>query len=685
MPVLTIDNLHVDYRTRSGPLHAVRGASLSIEQGEVLGLVGESGSGKSTLAYSIVRYLGGNGRIVGGRILFQGRDILTMSERDLTDLRGSEISMVYQDPHTSLNPALTVGEQVAEVVMIHKGMDHRAAMAETERLFTLVNLSGPRFMLGKYPHELSGGEKQRVLIASAFSCNPKLLILDEPTTALDATTAAEVLELLADLQRRFQTAVLYITHDLGLVARVAQRIQVIYAGQIVETGPTRDVLTDPRHPYTRSLLDSVPRPGTSIHEQRLPTVTGPFPNLRAVPDGCIFQSRCPFVADACRQGRVELRSTSPAREAACVRLEEIPEVKLPVVPAGTRPARSERTVLAAREIRVWHKITDSLAAFTPWRKPKYVRAADGVSLQVQPAETVGIVGESGSGKSTVARAMLGLNQARGEVELSGRTFSPPGSVDRDYRRRVQIVFQHPDSSLNPRKRVRDLVGRPLLLFGLANRRNLDEKIGELLRSVRLPESYADRYPHELSGGEKQRVAIARAFASQPDVIICDELTSGLDVSTQATIVNLLADLQERLGTSYVFIAHDLNLVRYVADRISVMYMGNVVESGLAEQVFEPPYHPYTEALISAALIPDLDVQVRHVRLEGPAPNPLDLPAGCRFHTRCPHKAGEICTLKVPALMGQQGHHPIACHIPIETLTQLPPVWHGAALKKEKDA
>lgn len=685
MPVLTVDNLHVDYRTRSGPLHAVRGARLSIKQGEVLGLVGESGSGKSTLAYSIVRYLGSNGRITHGTILFQGRDVLKMSGGELAALRGSEIAMVYQDPHTSLNPALTVGEQVAEVLMAHKGMDRRAAMAEAERLFTLVKLSGPRFVLGKYPHELSGGEKQRVLIASAFSCDPKLLILDEPTTALDATTAAEVLELLADLQRRFQTAVLYITHDLGIVARVAQRVQVIYAGEIVETGPTREVLADPRHPYTRSLLDSVPKPGTSIHEQRLPTVTGPFPNLREPSPGCIFQSRCPFAAEVCREGKIGLRPFGSNREAACARLEEIPEMRLPRVAAGVRPERPDETVLAAKEIRVWHKIAGSLAAFAPWRKPKYVRAADGVSLQVRSAETVGIVGESGCGKSTVARALLGLNEARGTVELDGRTFTPPSTVDRDYRRRVQIVFQHPDSSLNPRKRVRDLIGRPLLLFGLANRRNLQEKVAELLRSVRLPESYADRYPHELSGGEKQRVAIARAFACQPDVILCDELTSGLDVSTQATIVNLLADLQERLGTSYVFIAHDLKLVRYVADRIAVMYLGRVVENGTAEEVFQPPCHPYTEALISAALIPDLDVEIRRVHLEGPVPNPLELPAGCRFHTRCPRKIGDVCTLKDPVLMQQGDLHSIACHIPLETLKQVPRVWCGAERKKEKDA
>ena len=677
MPVLEIENLHVDYRTRSGPLHAVRGASLAIAEGEVLGLVGESGSGKSTIAYAIVRYLR-NGRIAKGSIAVNGRDVLAMSDRELAAWRGSEVAMVYQDPHTNLNPALTVGDQVAEVLMVHKKLSHQAALAEAERLLTLVNLPAARYLLKKYPHQLSGGEKQRVLIATAFSCDPKLLILDEPTTALDATTAAEVLELLADLQRRFRTSALYITHDLGIVARVAERVQVIYAGEIVETGPTREVLSEPCHPYTRSLLASVPRPDSSIRQEHLPTVTGPFPDLRQPPPGCIFQTRCPFVAEECRRGAVALDQVAPGRAAACLRLAAIPAAGLPPVPAAPRPRPGEEVLLAAEKLSVWHKVTTSLAMLTPWRKPRFVRAADGVSLDVRPGETLGIVGESGCGKSTVARALLGLNEAKGAVVLGGRRFDPPHKVNPEYRRRVQIVFQHPDSSLNPRKRVRDLVGRPLLLFGLANRGNVEEKVRAILAAVRLPESYAERYPHELSGGEKQRVAIARAFASRPDVIICDELTSGLDVSTQATIVNLLADLQERQGLSYLLIAHDLNLVRFLADRINVMYMGRIVESGEADEIFAPPYHPYTEALISAALIPDPRAEVRRVRLQGPLPSPLELPAGCRFHTRCPRRLGEVCALEDPRLVARGDHHKIACHIADAELAKVPPVWRGLA-------
>lgn len=675
MPVLRIEDLHAGYRTRSGWLHAVRGVSLTVNQGEVLGVVGESGSGKSTLAYAILRHLGRNGRITRGRILFQGRDILKIGDKKLTALRGSEIAMVHQNPHTALNPALTVGEQVVETLITHKRLDRQAAILETQRLFGLVNLPTGRFMLEKYPHQLSGGEKQRVLIATAFGSDPKLLILDEPTTGLDATTAAEVLDLLADLQRRFQTAVLYITHDLGVVARVAQRLHVMYGGEIVETGPTQAVLTDPCHPYTRLLLESIPKPGTFIREQRLPTVTGPYPDLRDPPVGCIFQNRCPYAEEICRQGEVRLSPVNPTREAACVRLEEIPDKALPQVPAQGRPMRPEdRTLLAVQNLRVWHKISRALISLLPWRKPRYVRAVDDISLQVRPAETVGLVGESGCGKSTFARALVGLHEAQGAVEMDGRTFEPPQMVDRDYRRRVQIIFQHPDSSLNPRKRVRDIIGRPLKLFGLLSSESLDEAVAELLRSVRLPESYAHRYPHELSGGEKQRVAIARAIASQPDIIICDELTSGLDVSTQATIVNLLADLQERLSVSYVFISHDLSLVRYMADRIAVMYLGRIVEDGGSKQIFEPPYQPYTEALLSAALIPSLDVDVRRVRLEGPLPNPLDLPRGCRFHTRCPRKMGDICAEEEPALLWWSDAHAIACHIPIEELKQVPPVW-----------
>ena len=684
MPVLTIEDLHVNYHTRNGVIHAVRGANLSIDQGQVLGLVGESGSGKSTLAYAIVRYLGAKGRIAKGIVRFENRDVLAMTDAELTDFRGGQVAMVFQDPHTSLNPSLTIGEQVSEVLTIHRKLPRQKALDETERLFGLVQLPAARYMMGKYPHQLSGGEKQRVLIATAFSCDPRLLILDEPTTALDATTAAEVLELLADLQRRFKTAVLYITHDLGIVSRVAQRVLVIYAGEIVETGPTQEVLAHPSHPYTRSLVESVPKPDATIHEQRLPIVTGRFPDLRHPPTGCIFQACCPYAADVCQQGEIGFQAIGADRHVACVRLDEIPREGLPAKPSAVRPTPSGKSILQAERLRVWYRITRSLDAFTPWRKPQYVRAVDDVSLEVKSGETLGLVGESGCGKSTVARALLGLNLAHGSVTLDGQRFEATQALDDAYRRRVQIVFQHPDSSLNPRKRVGDLIGRPLLLFGLANHRNVSEKVRDILISVRLPESYADRYPHELSGGEKQRVAIARALACQPDVIICDELTSGLDVSTQATIINLLADLQERLGISYLFVAHDLNLVHYVADRIAVMYLGRIVDSGRARDVFKVPFHPYTEALLSAALIPDPNMQVRRVHLGGNLPDPLNLPAGCRFHTRCQHKLGEICEKQDPALVDRGNSHTIACHITTEELLRFPPVWQTINSNEERD-
>ncbi|MGQ9583975.1 MAG: dipeptide ABC transporter ATP-binding protein [Anaerolineae bacterium] len=675
MSVLEVENLHVGYRTRSGPIHALRGVSLAIEKGEVVGLVGESGSGKSTLAYAIVRHLGGRGVITQGTILFEGRDVLAMNQSELAQFRGGQVAMVFQDPHTALNPALTVGEQVAEVIMVHRGLTRQQAREETERLLGLVQLPAARFVMDKYPHQLSGGEKQRVLIATAFSCDPKLLILDEPTTALDATTAAEILELLGDLQRRFQTAALYITHDLGIVNRVSQQVHVIYAGQIVERGPTQDVLAHPHHPYTRSLVQSVPQPGATIHERRLPVLSGPFPDLRQPPLGCIFQERCPYAEQPCRQGDVLLKRVGDKHEAACVRLGEISAESLPLLTAKARPPEAAVPVLKAQNLRIWHRVSRSLEAFLPWRQPRYVRAVDDVSLEVPAGQTLGLVGESGCGKSTVARALLGLNPAQGAIALGEQVFSSPRKVDRAYRKRVQIVFQHPDSSLNPRKRVRDLIGRPLIRFGLASRQNVATQVRAILESVRLPASYAERYPHELSGGEKQRVAIARGLASQPDVIICDELTSGLDVSTQATIVNLLAELQEKLGLSYLFIAHDLNLVHYVSDRIAVMYMGQIVDTGSAQEMFQAPFHPYTEALLSAALIPDPNVEVRRVRLSGELPDPLNLPAGCRFHTRCPHKIGAICEETSPPLLDYGGGHLIACHIPLEALRELPPVWH----------
>lgn len=675
-PLLRIDSLHVDYFTRRGPLHAVRAVSVSVDRGEVIGLVGESGSGKSTVAYAVVRCLPSNAHIARGKILFEGVDLLQLPEADLHRLRGRRIGMVYQDPNTSLNPALPLGEQVAEVLRHHLSLSGTAAVRATMELFERVNLPDPAFMLRKFPHEVSGGEKQRVLIAMAFALDPALIILDEPTTALDATTAAEILDLIRSLQLETGVSALYITHDLGIVARVARRLSVIYAGEIVEEGPADVVLTQPRHPYTRMLVASVPNP-YRLRQRRLPAFAGDPPDLHAPPSGCIFRLRCPFAQTACAAGPVVLSGAGPHRD-ACIRAEE--SILHPLPQPGPPPLGALRQVKDAALLEVSRlsvryrrrSLVDQLLR----RPPETVQAVVSATFTIRRGETLGLVGESGCGKSSLARALVGLEPFTGGLTMDGRSLTGPDEMDIDYRRAIQIVFQHPDSSLNPRQTVGTIIGRPLRLYGLAHGSQLRHKVLEMLERVHLPPAYATRYPHQLSGGEKQRVAIARAFAPQPRLVICDEITSGLDVSVQASIVNLLADLQEEQGTAYLFISHDLNLVRHIADRVAVMYLGKVVELCQTTDLLQPPYHPYTEALLSAVPVPDPGLQARRVRLSGSLPSPKNPPSGCPFHTRCPRKMGTICELQEPPLVEVRRGHWIACHIELATLEQIPPIWEN---------
>ncbi len=672
-PVLEIENLHIEYRTGRTAVHAVRGVDLVVGPGEVLGLIGESGSGKSSLAYAVMRYLPANGRVAQGRILFDGVDLAGLDEKAVRGLRGRQIAMVYQDPGTSLNPALTVGEQVAETLRAY-GRSRREAWQRASEWLGRVKLADPSSFMARYPHQLSGGEKQRVLIAMAFSGHPRLLLLDEPTTALDATTATGILDLLADLSHEFGAAALYITHDLSIVARIAHQVSVIYGGEIVEAGSVHSVLGRPLHPYTRALLASVPNPFRS-GRGHLASLEGRLPDLRTPPLGCIFQDRCPFVAEQCRTTPIKLIRRD-GRTVACVRLDSIADA--PIAPArqvqaaaGTadRPA-----LVAAQDLRVSYGSVSRFDRLLPWRR-RPVRAVDGVSLDVRAGETVGLVGESGCGKSTLARALVGLHPYDGRLAFEQASFRSRREIPRTYRRLVQIVFQHPDSSLNPRKRVRDLIGRPLRLHGVArDGRRVEHRTRELLRQVRLPETYMNRYPHELSGGEKQRVAIARAFASHPRLVICDEVTSGLDVSVQASIVNILTDLQASYGTSFLFISHDLSLVRHLADRVVVMYLGRVVEEGRVGQVFTPPFHPYTEALLAAAPLPDPAVETRIVHLEGTLPSLADPPRGCRFHTRCHRALGVVCEETDPPFVPAAEGHRLTCLIPVEDLRRVEPIW-----------
>jgi peptide/nickel transport system ATP-binding protein len=528
MTVLEVVNYTLEYATASGFVRALEAIDLAIGRGEVLGLVGESGSGKTSLAYAIMRHLPSRAR-ESGSIRLGGQSLMEASTAELGAIRGRRIGMVFQDPSTSLNPTLTLGRQLAEVLERHRGLTRRQARSEGETMLARVGIADPAAMMRRYPHQASGGEKQRVVIASAFACQPECILFDEPTTALDVITARQILDLFAELQAETGVASLYISHDLGLVSRVAARVAVLHRGRLVEQGPVATVFGAPRDDYTRRLLAAVPRPDHRLVEDK------------------------------------------PADAAPLIEVEQLS------VSAGGAPLQW-RGLLQRRQRRV-----------TGVTRPRLR-----VSLSIRPGEILGIVGESGSGKTTLARALTGLNRFDGALRFAGRTVARSGDMDRAYRRDVQIVFQHPDSSLNPRQRVREILSRPLALYGG------DARIEGLLEQVRLPASFAERFPHQLSGGEKQRVAIARAFASRPRLVICDEITSSLDVSVQAAVVELLVDLQRRHGTAYLFITHDLNLVRQIAHRIVVLQRGELVETIRTEELAKSgPRHPYTRALIDA--------------------------------------------------------------------------------------
>ncbi|MEO8132924.1 MAG: ABC transporter ATP-binding protein [Betaproteobacteria bacterium] len=549
--ILELDGYTLDYATRAGYQRALDAVTLHIAQGEVLGLVGESGSGKTSMAWAIMRYLPASAK-ESGRIALGGKELNTATVDEIAAIRGRRIGMVFQDPGTSLNPTLPLGEQLAEVLVRHRGLTRKQAWIEGEAMLARVGLRLPAAMMRRYPHEASGGEKQRVVIATAFACQPECILFDEPTTALDVITARQILDLFAELQTETHVASLYISHDLAVVSSIADRVAVLHRGRIVEQGSMKEVFAAPRDAYTRMLLDAVPRP-----DHRL---VAPWP------DRCGGRTRDDADGNA-----------FPAQRAT----DALIEVDRVSVVYGRKPFLSSLLRRANTQ-------------FTGNRE---------ISLNVRPGEILGIVGESGSGKSTLARALTGLNPFDGQIRFEGKPIACAGDMDRDYRRDVQIIFQNPDSSLNPRQRVGEILSRPLKLYGDPGRMPDKAAIARLLEQVRLPADFADRFPHQLSGGEKQRVAIARAFASNPKLVICDEITSSLDVSVQAAVIALLIDLQQRHGTSYLFITHDLNLVRQIAHRIAVMYRGDLVEMiGVAELAIGAR-HAYTRSLMAAVPAP----------------------------------------------------------------------------------
>jgi peptide/nickel transport system ATP-binding protein len=675
-PVLSIKDLHLSYGSGPGRVRAVRGVSFDINPGEVLGVVGESGCGKSTVAFASMGYVAPGGRITDGEILFQGKNIATMKSAELQRLRGKEIAMIFQNPLTSLNPSMTVGDQITEVLLQHTGMRESEARQRTIELFESVHLPSPEDVIHRYPHQLSGGQQQRVVIAMGMACDPALLIMDEPTTGLDVTTEATILDLVAELKEKTNAAILYITHNLGVIARVADRVVVMYAGEVAEEATVRELFDSPKHPYTTGLMGAVP--DVTRAEIALRPIPGQLPRPGMYTGGCPFAPRCSYSQEICTQEHPSLEPVGDASNhyARCFFSDEVSLER-----EEARELAEARSAVdggeAVLEIKDLRKYYEQSLGLLPWSSNKrVVRAVDGVSFEIGERETLALVGESGCGKTTLSSAVVGLlDDVDGEMHLNGSKLEPKiKNRSKQQRQELQIVFQNPDSSLNPAHTVYEIISRPLRLFrGDEVKGRIQEEVTNILESVNLHESYLWRYPSQLSGGEKQRVGIARALAANPRVIICDEPVSALDVSVQATVLNLLRRLQRDHGYSYLFISHDLSVVRYLSHRVVVMYLGHVMEIGPTDDVFEPPYHPYTEALTSAIPLPNPNIEQSQIRLEGHVPSAANPPSGCPFQTRCPRKIGAICEQEFPPLKDAGDGHMIRCHIPLEELKAVEPV------------
>jgi peptide/nickel transport system ATP-binding protein len=661
-PALELDDLEVAYRVRGIWRPVLRGVSFTIADGESYGLVGESGCGKSTAAYAIVRYLPRNGRVSSGSITIAGEDLLAMSESGVRKMRTQRVSMVYQNPGGALNPTIRVGDQVAETYTI-AGVAEGEARERAQEMLRKVQISDPARVMQRYPHQLSGGMQQRVVIAMALAKDPTLLILDEPTTGLDATVEAEVLDLVSALKAEFGTTVLFISHNLDVITKMCDRVGVLYAGRLVEEGPVQQVFDDPRHPYAVGLLRCLPRGGVRKDRERLDTIPGFLPQLGADLPACVFVDRCGLAQDICSREEPPFHDIGGGRHSRCHFWEQANELPRAAPVAGlssTIDADADPVIRTEGVRKTFHQ------------EGHEVRAVDDISLFLRRGETLGLVGESGSGKTTLARALLGLTAAdEGSViELDGNVL--PTRIDKrgaDQIRALQIVFQNPDSALNRRFSVHRILSRALEKLRRDKSEEREGHLRELAQSVRFDVRLINSRPAQLSGGLKQRVAIARAFAGDPQVVVCDEPTSALDVSVQAAILNLLAELQSDKGVSYLFISHDLAVVRYLSDRIAVLYLGRLMELGEAETVFRAPQHPYTEALLSS--VPQVDGEARaRIRLEGEIPSHADPPSGCVFHTRCPRFIGDICVNEEPPLREVEPDHLWRCHHSLEDLREL---------------
>lgn len=689
--ILDMQDVSITYMIRASELQAVKGFNLKLRRGESVGLVGESGCGKSTVAMALMRYLGTNARIDTGRILYKGRDLRDLNDEELRQLRGSDIAMVYQEPMAALNPSLTIGEQLMEVPLFHEAdCTPEQARDRASEMLAKVKLPDTQRVMKSYPHQVSGGQQQRVVIAMALLSNPSLVVLDEPTTALDVTVEAGIVELIGEISETFGTSMLYISHNLGLILETCQRVYVMYSGEAVEYGLVEDVFDRMRHPYTRGLFDCIPRPAADKNANPIVPIPGrlPLPNERPV--GCNFGPRCDhFRAGVCdTAGGIDMTEVadSAGHNVSCARWQEIdwdhyrPDVAVqPGLEAGDE-------VLEVSDLRKYYEVeAGPFGGLFGGEGTRYVKANEDISFDAQKQQTLAIVGESGCGKSTFARVLMGLETAtEGSIRFLGDEIATQEVQDRSTEQigGMQIVFQNPNDTLNPSRSVGAQIGRVLRKFGKAqNGAEVRSGVAHLLDLVKLPQEFAVRKPRQLSGGQKQRVGIARAFAGDPELVIADEPVSALDVSVQAAITGLLMDIQRNQGTTLIVISHDLAVVRYLADRVVVMYLGQIMEQGTVDQVYAPPYHPYTEALLAAVPMPDTSVEKKRIVLEGNVPSPLNPPKGCPFATRCPRKVGSICDDQRPSLQEGPDGHQIACHIPVEELRSFEPVLHA---KKEPE-
>jgi peptide/nickel transport system ATP-binding protein len=679
-PALEITDLSTHIRLSKSVVQAVGNVDLSIEPGETLGLVGESGCGKSMTGLSIVGLLPPGGEIVGGSIRLDGRELVGLPDAELRKIRGNDVAMIFQDPLTSLDPTKTIGYQVAEPVRLHKGASKAAAMDRAKEVLSLVGLPRPAERLGDYPHQLSGGLRQRVMIAMALTCEPKLLIADEPTTALDVTIQAQILTLLDELKNRLGMAMLLITHDMGVIAGHADRVQVMYAGRMVEATDTGTLFAHMRHPYTHALLASIPRLSQD-HRQRLLSIGGLPPDLADPPPGCRFAPRCGRATDRCRAEEPPLTGETPEHLFSCWHpvdgpsgtgaAAQIPQIsERPVSPDG--PAADGHLTAPGTpllEVRELVKEFPVTAGAILQRRVASVHAVSNVSFTVAAGETFGLVGESGCGKTTIGRAVVALERPNsGSVLLAGRDISALGRGElRRQRRDMQLMFQDPYSSLDPRMRVGSIIREPLTIQHVGTGRQQQQRVFELLDEVGLPRNAVERYPHEFSGGQRQRIGLARALTLSPKLIVADEPVSALDVSIRAQVLNLMKRLQADHGLTYIVISHDLAVVKYMADRIGVMYLGKLVEMGPADDIYLRAAHPYTAGLIATIPVPDPE-QARAsqgAEIKGELPSPVTPPSGCRFRTRCPY-AQDLCAQEEPGLRAFGPGHVAACHFPLQT-------------------